>query len=140
MKFTISYVAGNTVLHKQLCGQYGSRGERVKQLCCHCNCLNVYSVSPSLHHKYKLWKPLDFHSKYDKEYFQACSHHKIRNMFHDLEFGTNKHNIHLATPGEYLHMHQLGSAKRAVELFKYFVMGTFSESDGRRGHRTERFV
>ena len=61
-------------------------------------------------------------------------------MFHDREFGANEHNIHLATPGECLLMHQLGSAKRAVKWFKCFVMGTFSDLDGRRGHRTETFI
>ena len=59
---------------------------------------------------------------------------------HDLELGANEHKVHLETPGEYLHMHQLGSAKRAVKSFKCFVMGTFSNLDGRIGHRTEAFV
>eukprot|EP00957_Ditylum_brightwellii_P206790 15350008-Ditylum_brightwellii.AAC.1 len=43
------------------------------------------------------------------------SHHSIRNAFHHLNFGCNMHNMHLTTPGEFLHMHQLGAAKRAVE-------------------------
>ena len=33
MKFAIAYVVGNTVLHDQLCGRYGSCGKKVKQLC-----------------------------------------------------------------------------------------------------------
>ena len=61
-------------------------------------------------------------------------------MFHNLEFGENKHKIHLATPGEYLHMYQLGSTKRGVKSFTCFVMGTFLTSDGCRGHRTEAFI
>ena len=120
MKFAIAYVVGNTVLQNQLCGWYGSCGEKVKQLCRYCNCLNEYSVSPSLHHKYKLWTPLDFHSKYDADYFQACLHHVIQNVFYNLEFGANKQNIHLATQGECLHMHQLGSAARGwiIQMFR----------------------
>ena len=31
-----------------------------------------------------------------------------------MNFGTNLRNIHLATPGEKLHMHQVGAAKRAL--------------------------
>eukprot|EP00536_Pseudo-nitzschia_multiseries_P007615 jgi/Psemu1/18347/gm1.18347_g len=34
-----------------------------------------------------------------------------------LDFGEEPHNIHLASPGERLHMHQLGCAKRAAETF-----------------------
>eukprot|EP00957_Ditylum_brightwellii_P004192 319207-Ditylum_brightwellii.AAC.1 len=41
------------------------------------------------------------------------SSYPIRNVFHQLNFGCNMHNIQLATPGECLHMHQLGAAKRA---------------------------
>ena len=72
--------------------------------------------------------------------FQACSHHSIDNIFHELEFGENKFNIYLATPGECLHMHQLDLAKRAVESFKYFVMGSFSNSALRIGKRTKACI
>lgn len=124
MKFCIAYVIGDTELHDKLCGRYGSRGNGVKQLCRHCNCPNDLSVTPRQQVLNRLWKPDDFNPSHGKEYFNECSHHKLNNIFHDLDFGAgNPHNIHLATPGECLHMHQLGSAKRAVESFEDFVMG-----------------
>ena len=43
--------------------------------------------------------------------FRKMSHHQTDNSFHHFEFGSNINNIHLATPGEMLHMHQLGVAK-----------------------------
>eukprot|EP00536_Pseudo-nitzschia_multiseries_P010908 jgi/Psemu1/27357/gm1.27357_g len=54
-----------------------------------------------------------------EQYFKNVSHHHLYNgnMFYDLDFGENTHNIHLASPGERLHMHQLGCAKRAAEPF-----------------------
>ena len=79
--------------------------------------------------KCTLWQPtvLDPNT-HVASYFQACSHHPIDNIFHELEIGENKFNLHLATPGECLHMHQLGSAERAVKSIKYFVVGSFSIS------------
>ena len=58
-----------------------------------------------------------------KDYFHLISHHPIDNAFHSLDFGTNIHNIHFATPGECLHMHQLGIAKRQIEAFRYLIKG-----------------
>ena len=46
------------------------------------------------------------------------SHHRTHNVFHDHDFGANVNNIHFATPGECLHMHQLGVAKRTVESIR----------------------
>ena len=77
--------------------------------------------------KCTIWQPIHLDpNTHVATYFQACSHHRINNIFHKLEFGENKFNIYLATFGECRHMHQLGLAKRAVKSFKYFVMGSFS--------------
>ena len=59
------------------------------------------------------------------DYFQNISHHEIKggNAFYDLDFGVNPYNIHFATPGERLHMHQLGCAKRAAETFREDFLG-----------------
>jgi hypothetical protein len=62
----------------------------------------------------------------------------ITNIFDNLEFGSfNPHKIHLATPGECLHMHQLGVTKRALESFEDFVMGRIMASTNRFGHRQQ---
>ena len=60
-------------------------------------------------------EPRSHLTTYVNEYFKSISHHHINNAFHDLNFGSNANNIHLASPGECLHMHQLGCAKRAVQ-------------------------
>ena len=76
------------------------------------------------------WEPSNLDpTTQDLDYFQVCSCYWINNVFHELEFGANKNNVHLATPGECLHMHQFGSAKRAVDSFKFLVMGSFSNYD-----------
>ena len=124
MKFSIAYIIGDTELHDKLCGSYGCRNEKVKQLCRHCNCPTNSSSNPSKQTTTKLWTPNDLCPIMSDEFFQTNSHHRIHNAFHDLDFGSyNPHNIHLCTPGECLHMHQLGVAKRALETFENFVMG-----------------
>ena len=122
MKFAISFVIRDTELHDKLCGSYGSYGHKICMLCRHCNCPTKHTSNPSKQIKYDLWKPQNFDPSLTNEatddYFQSISHHRIVNAFHKLEFGAyNPHSIHLATPGECLHMHQLGVAKRAIENF-----------------------
>ena len=122
MKFAIAYVIGDTELHDKLCGSYGSRSKNVKMLCRHCECPTPLSVVPRTFQGFRCWEPQDFDQQDDPKYFKSISHNDISNVFHDLDFGHgNKHNIHLATPGECLHMHQLGIAKRVIESFKHFV-------------------
>ena len=65
-----------------------------------------------------------------KDYFCLISHHPIDNAFHSLDFGTNIHNIHFPTPGECLHMHQLGIAKRQIEAFRYLIKGNVQDDHG----------
>ena len=46
MKFTIAFVIGDTELHDKLCGQYGVRNDKVKRLCCHCDCPTSEITNP----------------------------------------------------------------------------------------------
>eukprot|EP00536_Pseudo-nitzschia_multiseries_P011769 jgi/Psemu1/29889/gm1.29889_g len=130
MKFAIAYVIGDTELHDKLCGKYGSFNKGVMRMCRHCNCyspnINIPSVQPAT----KNWLPVDFHcfpgtdlNDINKN-FKNNSHHNIRNVFHDICFGTNQNNIHFATPGECLHMHQLGTAKRVVKSIELLLRGS----------------
>ena len=127
MKFAIAYVIGDTELHDKLCLHYGSRTEGVKCLCRHCNCSTEDLVDPTKQHLYRLWNSSDFKRTDNegnirgKEYWKSISHHPLSNAFHDINFGENENGIHLATPGETLHMHQLGVAKRAVESFSCII-------------------
>ena len=80
-----------------------------------------------------LFQPSDFshdNELYIKDYFKLISHHPIKNAFHLLDFGSNIHNIHLATPGECLHMHQLGIQKRQIEAFIYLIKGNVDDEHG----------
>ena len=123
MKFAIAYVIGDTKLHDELCGRYASYQGNVSKICRHCKIPTMHCVNPK-EQKLDLWTIDDFRlmPTNDKDYWRGISHHPINNAFDDLEFGClNTHGIHLATPGECLHMCQLGCTKRAVESFDYFV-------------------
>ena len=134
MKFAIAYVVGDTEQHDKLCGKYGVRTSTVKEICRHCNCPTDSINLPAAQKTTTLYRPKDLlpiHALRDDKYFKSISHHPIDNAFHKLEFGShNPYNIHLATPGECLHMHQLGVAKRAIEAFKYLTMGKVDDDDG----------
>jgi len=119
LKFAVSFFIGDTEMHDKLCGRYGSRSERVRTLCRHCNCPINWSHIPSKNDRNKrtLYVPTDINTDNSAEVLRQRSYHPIRNVFHAMDFGTNLHNIHLASPGEKLHMHQLGAAKRALESF-----------------------
>ena len=65
-----------------------------------------------------------------KDYFKQISHHPIKNAFHNLDFGSNINNIHFATPGECLHMHQLGIEKRQIEVFIFLLKGNVDDEHG----------
>ena len=126
MKFAIAYVVGDTELHDKLCGKYGSRTGTVKKICRHCDCPTDHIHLPEHQKDTNLYEPymLDELVLAGPEACKAISHHPIINAFHRLNFGShNPYNIHLATPGECLHMHQLGVAKRAIEAFTYLIMG-----------------
>ena len=80
-----------------------------------------------------LFQPSDFshdNELHIKDYFKSISHHPIKNAFHSLDFGSNIHNIHLAIPGECLHMHQLGIQKRQIEAFIYLIKGNVDDEHG----------
>ena len=63
-------------------------------------------------------------------YFKLLSHHPIGNIFHSLEFGANEHNIYFVTPGECLHMHQLGAEKKTIKSFENFLCGNVNDDYG----------
>ena len=141
MKFSIAFFIGDTELHDKLCCRYGSYGEKIKFICRHCNCPTEHLTDPKEWKKLemKLWEPKDFKVKevIDNERWKALSHHPVKNFFHKLCFGSNIHNIHLATPGECLHMHQLGVAKRSIKSFRNIV---FQRGDpSRRANREDAF-
>ena len=135
MKFAIAYVVGDTELHNKLCGHYCNFNTSAPEgrICRHCNCLNGDLVVPAKQGDCYLYEPSHFEDlNMSPEHFRSNSHHPVKNAFYKLDFGANRWNIHLATPAELLHMHQLGCAKRAVEAFKDLLEGKTYETTGRR--------
>ena len=117
MKFAICFVIGDTEMHDSLCGKYNCRNSNISVICRHCDCPTQSIVDPAIVEKSKLFTPerLDPEKpSHDSKYFQSISHHPIQNSFHSMDFGCNKYNIHLASPGELLHMHQLGVSKQFI--------------------------
>jgi len=131
MRFAIAYFIGDTELHDKLCCRFAGYTEGIKKICRHCKCETTKIADPTdTSHSVRLWVPNDFvvdedkdknAVNEDKKKFTAMSHHRMINAFHELQFGENKNNIHMATPGECLHMHQLGIAKRTVESIASIV-------------------
>eukprot|EP00536_Pseudo-nitzschia_multiseries_P006127 jgi/Psemu1/14516/gm1.14516_g len=121
----VMYFIGDTLRHNQLCGHYQMANTKV--ICRHCNCprplgnnsrVNVLKMS-------NFTSPTVEEGVNVEQYFKNVSHHRVHNgnAFYDIDFGENPHNIHLASPGERLHMHQLGCAKQAVETFHEEFLG-----------------
>ena len=132
MKFAIAFVVGDTELHDKLCGRKNAYS-KTPILCRHCTVDKEYIVNPlqqldANNREARLWKPEDFDVCKPQPYFDDRSHHRIKNVFDKHYFGRNPHKIHLATPGELLHMHQLGVAKRAVESYKAHVNHDFNST------------
>ena len=119
LKFAFAYVIGDTEMHDKLCGRYGPRTKGVKSVCRHCTAKTDELVKGGeIFEGNHLYTPEMLDSdKYGPDYFKSISHHPIRNAFHELDFGANRFNIHLATPGELLHMVQKGACTRSIEGF-----------------------
>ena len=137
MKFAIAFIIGDTELHDKLCGRYSGRHRGTKFICRHCNCPTDDLVNVQAQATTRLWIPEDFAipvGEIDRDHWKNLSHHPIENVFDNINFGSNPHKIHFATPGECLHMHQLGVAKRSLEVLKDAVT---KKNDERRGRRAQ---
>ena len=128
MKFAIAFVIGDTPLHDQLCCRMGSWVLNVAKMCRHCKVDSQNVIDPrNFSHIDRLWHLDDFvidthvNKHEDEARFRRMSHHRMHNVFHQHQFGENPNNIHFATPGELLHMHQLGVAKRSIESISQLV-------------------
>jgi hypothetical protein len=54
--------------------------------------------------------------------FKSINHCAVVNAFHCIDCGVNLHSIHLASPGEILHMLQKGMEVRYVEGLAFLLM------------------
>ena len=143
MKFAVAFVIGDTEQHDKFCCRYQSRSMGTAYVCRHCNCPTKELINSSVQSLTTLWTPDSYRVPHQYETTEAnhwrnLSHHNVQNAFYSLDFGSNHHNIHFATPGESLHMLQLGTAKRAVESFARTVSSLPQNNVGRRGDNRTR--
>merc|ERR1711884_232694 len=139
MKFAVAFVIGDTEQHDKFCCQHQSRSMGTAFVCRHCNCQTADLVNLSVQSETTLWTPDSFQvpdqcETTEADHWRSLSHHNVKDAFCCLNFGSNNHNIHFATPGESLHMLQLGTAKRAVKSFAKRVSSMPQNNVGQRGH------
>jgi hypothetical protein len=117
--FPLLVILGDTESHDRLCGQYNSRGSGVAHLCGHCNIPR--SQTDNVDYEWEHIIPELFQSAIDandKEGLKALSQHPIRNAFYEgLCLGGNKRGIHGMSPGEPLHVLELGLFKMMIKGF-----------------------
>eukprot|EP00980_Cylindrotheca_fusiformis_P006720 scaffold1399_cov109-Cylindrotheca_fusiformis.AAC.4 len=123
LKFSIAFVIGDSVQQDPLCGRY-VKYHGIQRMCRHCNCKSEDIDNPVAARAAKLYKPrmLDPNKpRHDAEYFRSISHYPIDNAFHELCFGANAYNIHLASPCEVLHTIQKGPCSRIPEYMVFLI-------------------
>jgi hypothetical protein len=117
--FPLLAVLGDTESHDRLCGRYNSRGAGVSRLCRHCN--TPRSETDNVDYEWDHILPAQVQGLIDandKEGLKAISQHPILNAFYtDICLGGNPRGIHGMTPGEPLHVLELGLFKMLIEGF-----------------------
>jgi hypothetical protein len=117
--FPLLAVLGDTESHDRLCGRYNSRGSGVARLCRHCN--TPREETDNVNYDWEHILPEQVQSVIDvndNEGLKIISQHPIRNAFYqDICLGGNTRGIHGMTPGEPLHVLELGLFKLLIEGF-----------------------
>jgi hypothetical protein len=130
-KFALAFVVGDTEMHDKLCGKTLNRCTTAQCLCRHCDTPLNESINPD--YPRRLLEKAVFdreNAANNTAYFQSISHHpQLMNAFHFIDMGDNVHNIHLATPGELLHMHQRGMMTRFVEGLGNLIYGQYAPDE-----------
>ena len=124
-KFALAFIVGDTEMHDKLCGKTLNRAATAQCLCRHCDAPLMESINPD--YPRRLFQMARFdreNAANNADYFKSISHHpRLENAFHSLDMGENIYNIHLASPGELLHMHQKGMMMRWVEGLEHLIRG-----------------
>jgi hypothetical protein len=117
--FPLLAVLGDTESHDRLCGRYNSRGAGVSRLCRHCN--TPRSETDNVDYEWEHILPAQVQGLIDandKEGLKSISQHPIVNAFYTaICLGGNLRGIHGMTPGEPLHVLELGLFKMLIEGF-----------------------
>ena len=142
MKFAVAFDVGDTEHHDKLCGQYSGHSNKTGYACRHCNHKTKDVVNINAQDLTQLWIPDKFcvcrHRIPRSNHWKDVSHHPITNAFDCIDFVSSPHKIHFATPGKFLHMHQLGVAKHAIKVFKDVIQKK-PENDSRKGHHDSAY-
>ncbi len=119
LKLPILFIVGDTEGHDRLCARYNSRAHGVARLCRHCTTPTL--ETSNLDYPWDLIVPHDITSLVDEEDFgglKAISQHYVRNAFYEgICLGGHPNGIHGITPGEPLHVIDLGNFKGATQGF-----------------------
>jgi hypothetical protein len=119
LKLPILFVVGDTEGHDRLCGRYNSRAHGVARLCRHCTTPTL--ETSNLEYAWDLIVPQDITGLVDVNDYaglQAISQHYVRNAFYEgICLGGHPNGIHGITPGEPLHVVDLGNFKGATQGF-----------------------
>jgi hypothetical protein len=125
LKVFLMFIIGDIEGHDELCGRYNSCALQVKRVCRHCDiptmdCDNAF---------YPWWhvKPDVVHSlvvSNDLEGLKAMSQHPLKNAFYNskLNIGRNPRGIHGTTPGEPLHVVDVGLFKYGLEASLFVLV------------------
>jgi hypothetical protein len=119
LQFPLLTVLGDTESHDRLCGRYNSRGLGVARLCRHCTTPREQTDNVDYEWEHILPADVQIHiDANDKEALRSISQHPIRNAFYlGICLGGNLRGIHGMTPGEPLHVLELGLFKIVIEGF-----------------------
>ena len=110
-------VLGDTESHDRLCGRYNSRGKGVARLCRHCT--TPRSQTDNVDYDWEHIIPSQIQNLVDSnnlEALKSISQHPIVNAFYrGICLGGNPRGIHGMTPGEPLHVLEIGLFKIVIE-------------------------
>jgi hypothetical protein len=119
LKLPILYIVGDTEGHDRLCGRYNSRAQGVARLCRHCTTPTLQTSN--LDYTWDLIVPQDITSLVEANDYaglQKISQHYVRNAFYEgICLGGHPNGVHGITPGEPLHVIDLGNYKDANQGF-----------------------
>jgi hypothetical protein len=119
LHFPLLAVLGDTESHDRLCGRYNSRGVGVARLCRHCT--TPREQTDNVDYEWDHILPVHVQRLIDaKDYgaLKSISQHPIVNAFYrGICLGGNVRGIHGMSPGEPLHILELGLFKLAMECF-----------------------
>jgi hypothetical protein len=120
--FVIAFVIGDTEEHDKMCAHFTCRTRNIQNICRVCDCpTNETNNEDHQSTRYTKAMYTAASRRGDTEWFKRHSSHNVPNAFYKLDMGTNPFNIHGASPGEILHMIQIGLLPYIIDGFYNFI-------------------